>query len=67
MKQDSNRVAIEKTYRHENPFVSPEKRNAGIFKELDNYHRTLKLSHKLQKVNFFISSNVIPKIEPSSD
>ncbi len=52
MKNDSTRTTIEKTYRHDNPFVSPEKRNAGIFKELDNYHRTLKLTNKLQRVNF---------------
>lgn len=49
MKNDASKMRIEKSYRHDNPFVSEEKMNAGIFKELDNYHRTLKLSKKLQR------------------
>jgi len=56
MKNDSSKIKIEKTFRHENPFVSQERMNAGIFKELDNYHRTLKLSKKLQRVIFFVNN-----------
>ena len=45
MKKDSNvREKIEKEYRRENPFVSVETMNSGIFKKLDEHFRTLKFS-----------------------
>lgn len=45
MKKDSSiREKVEKEYKKENPFVSVETMNAGIFKKLDDHFRTIKLS-----------------------